>query len=124
MAWKTTNPVMFRPLKKEIYWVTLGNPPKEVVGHEQAFTRPCLVVRSGHPSHVAIVIPITSKTPPSRHFAAVHLPEGIDDSGKDSYVLCFQVRAASYQRFGNKIGELNDDTYEEILTVLADYIGL
>lgn len=115
---------MFRPLKKEIYWVKLGNPPKEVVGHEQAHMRPCLVIRSGHPSQVAIVIPITSKTPPPRHFATVHLPQGIDSSGKDSYVLCFQVRAVSYKRFGNKISELDEDTYEEILTVLAGYIGL
>lgn len=124
MAWKITDPTMFRPLKKEIYWVSLGTPPNEVVGHEQGFKRPCVVIRSGHPSHLAIVVPMTSQVPPSGHFATVDIPQGVGNLTKDSYALCYQAKAASYLRFGSKIGDMDDDYFEEILAVLSHYMGV
>jgi mRNA interferase MazF len=45
--------------------VDLGTPPNEIKRHEQAFTRPCIVLKHFERLKLAVVIPCTTKTPPN-----------------------------------------------------------
>ena len=75
----------------ELIDVNLGQPPKEVKGHEQGFERPCIVIKAFSNLGLAIVIPVTSKQPKYSIFTIVKLLKGTGGLTSDSYALCHQI---------------------------------
>ncbi len=92
----------------EVWGVNL-NPVK---GHEQAGTRPALVIsddRFNHgPADMVVVLPITKVDKGIPLHIEVHPPEG----GLDitSYVMCDQVRAVSNARLIERWGRVSGRT--------------
>jgi mRNA-degrading endonuclease toxin of MazEF toxin-antitoxin module len=72
----------------EIINVDFGKPPVEIKGHEQGFSRPCVVIKFFNNMRLAIVVPVTSKTPKTTYYTIVKLAKGIGNLTLDSYVLC------------------------------------
>ena len=94
-------------------------------GREQAGQRPVLVL-SAEPLaeryDVIMVAPITSRKGqrPAR-LGEVLLPAGTAGLPKDSFALCYQVRALDRTRLGRYYGEIvESDLQERVLATLAD----
>lgn len=102
-----------KPSRGEIWFVNL-NP---TIGHEQAKTRPCLIISDdtfnhGY-AHLHIVLPITSKNKNN----PLHIPIPPQEGGleKESFILCDQIRTVSRQRFiGRSFGNVSDETLESV----------
>ena len=107
-----------------IYWVEYEMPPSEVVGHEQGKRRPGIVVQIESRSELAIVMPLTTQSPSTAESATAFIPQGVGNLPKDSYVLCYQIRSASYLRLQKKIGNVDVVTMNEIKEVLLDFLDL
>lgn len=111
-----------KPSRAEVWFVNL-NP---TVGHEQAKTRPCLIISDdtfNHgPAHLHIVLPMTSKN--KNH--PFHIPVQWFEGGSDvnSFILCDQIRTISRQRLtGKRLGIVTPETVEsveKIMTILLD----
>jgi mRNA interferase MazF len=104
--------------------VQLGAPPKEVIGHEQGFTRPCIVLKHFSKLKLAVVIPCTSKTPPNAYYSIVQLKSGVGGLTIDSYALCHQIRTVSLDRITSIIGQLPPNEFFKIQSVQADILGI
>jgi mRNA interferase MazF len=101
--------------------VDLGEVP-EVRGHEQAKTRPCIVVKSFSNLKLAIVLPVTGSTKLS-FYTIVPLAQGTGGLTKDSYVLCHQIRTISFDRVTRSVGKLDKRDFLKIQSVLSDTLG-
>lgn len=111
--------------KGEIINVDFGKPPVEVKGHEQGFNRPCVIIKSFNNMRLAIVVPVTSKTPKISYYTIVKLLKGTGNLTYDSYALCHQIRTISVDdRVINKIGKLDSKELMKINTVLLDTLEL
>lgn len=110
--------------KGEIIDVNLGQPPKEVKGHEQGFERPCVVVKAFSNLGLAIVIPVTSKQPKYSIFTIVKLLNGSGGLTSDSYVLCHQIRTISFDRVIKKRAKLDVKDILKIHSVLIDTLEI
>lgn len=97
-----------------------------VRGHEQAGTRPVLVlspdeVNSG-PSRLIVVLPLTRTPRENPAYIQVVPPDGgIRDV---SYIMCDQIRAISTLRLGRRMGRVEADTLERIVEPLRYLIGI
>ncbi len=99
-----------------------------VIGHEQAKTRPCVVVQndtSNAHSATTIVAPVTGvenirKLSPTH--VVVHAGEG--GLQKDSAVLCEQLRTVDERRFVRHWGVLTDQTMAKVDLALKVSLGL
>lgn len=111
---------MARILRGEIWWADLD----PVRGHEQAGTRPVLVIshdvfnaRSG----TVIALALTSQ-PPSAHYPltlelmSLELP-------KQSWVKISQIRTLSTERLTNRIGQISIEELDDIIDGLNEIIG-
>lgn len=94
-------------------------------GSEQAGKRPVLVI-SAEPLNarydVIMVAPITSRKEgrPAR-LGEVFLPNGTGGLPRESFVLCYQVRALYKSRLGRLYGEISDvQLQKQIRDMLAD----
>lgn len=112
------------PQRTEIVLIDLGSIPNEVVGHEQANKRPCLVIQTLDYSHLAVVVPITTQTPPSYIFSIVKLVQGTGGLPADSHALCHQIRTVSYKRILKSYGLVPNRDFNKVLTVLADFLDI
>ena len=110
--------------KGEIINVDLGAPPKEIKGHEQGFERPCIVIKSFNNLELAIIIPLTSKTPPYSLFSIVKIDKGTAGLTADSYALCHQIRTISFDRIISKRARLSEKDVLKIQAVLLDVLEL
>lgn len=110
--------------KGTILNVDLGSPPNEVRGHEQGMPRPCIVIKALPQFGIVIVLPFTSKKPKSPYYSIVTIPAGRGGLTKDSYVLCHQIRAVSYDRLIGEIGALEMRDVFKITSVLKDILEL
>jgi mRNA interferase MazF len=99
-----------------------------VEGHEQGFSRPCIVVsvptqqKGGtHSFGLLIVVPLTTKK--KNWWTVVKIPQesGLTDL---SYALCHQIRTISMNRVTHKIGTLRFLHVAKIRLVLATILGL
>jgi len=104
--------------------VNLGDPPKEVQGHEQGFLRPCVVVKSFPALALVVVVPCTSKAPVYNHFTVVHLQKGTGGLSMDSFVLCHQIRTVSLKRITATLGALDPKSMYKVRAVLLDILEL
>jgi mRNA interferase MazF len=110
--------------KGEIIDVNLGQPPKEVKGHEQGFKRPCIVIKAFHNLGLAIVIPVTSNQPKYSIYTIVKLLKGSGGLTSDSYALCHQIRTVSFDRIIKKRGKLDSKDILKIHSVLIDTLEI
>ncbi len=110
------------PLRGEI-WLTDLNP---VRGHEQAGTRPCLVVSvdlfNQSPAGLVIVIPVTTRGKGIRSHVCISPPEaGIKET---SYIKCEDVRSISTGRLTSRWGAVSPGTLAEVEDRLRILMGL
>ncbi len=110
--------------KGEIIDVNLGQPPEEIKGHEQGWARPCVVVKEFNNLSLAIVIPVTSKQPKYSIFTIVKLLKGTAGLTSDSYALCHQIRAISFDRIIKKRAKLDNKDVLKIHSVLIDTLEI
>ena len=110
--------------KGEIINVNLGNPPKEVKGHEQGYDRPCVIVKSFNNLGLAVIIPCTSAEPRYSIFTIVKLLKNSGGLTSDSFALCHQIRTVSFDRVISKRGRLDNKDILKIHSVLIDTLEL
>lgn len=112
------------PQRTEVVLIDLGRIPNEVVGHEQANRRPCLVIQTLDYSQLAVVVPITTQIPPSYISSIVKLMQGTGGLPADSHALCHQIRTVSYKRILKSYGSVPTRDFNKVLTVLADFLDI
>lgn len=114
----------------DIVWVNL-NP---VQGGEKGKKRPCLVlVGSGHPWEIVIIVPITEPNKGALRSAKMFVPISATTEtllDKDSIVDCFQVRCVSENRLSewdNKPmvkGKAPESVIQDVRTRLAAILDI
>ena len=110
--------------KGDIISVDLGTPPIESKGHEQAFTRPCVVLKSFNHLKLLIVIPFTTKNPSYNSYTVVKVLKGSGGLTTDSFALCHQIKTISIERVVKRIGRLDQKNLIKIQAVLIDTLEL
>jgi mRNA interferase MazF len=107
----------------EIYWVNLD----PTVGHEIKKRRPVVVINGGHDKHLqlAIAVPLTAWKPSweENPFFVSLAPTPSNGLKKKSSVDCFQIRAISHRRFGEKIGGISKrevDLIKQSIALILD----
>lgn len=108
----------------DIVLVNLGKVGKAIKGHEQANTRPCLVLKALNTLGMAVIIPFTTKRPGNPSIRYARVPKGNGGLAKDSFALCHQIRSISYKRVSKTLGTLPDHYFEKIKWALSDLLGL
>jgi mRNA interferase MazF len=110
--------------KGEIVNVNLGNPPKEIKGHEQGLERPCVIIKSFNNLELAIVVPLTTKEAKYSLFTIVKIQKGTAGLTADSFALCHQIRTISFDRIVSKRSKLESKDILKIHSVLIDTLEL
>jgi mRNA interferase MazF len=113
---------MTHPRRGEIWLVDL-NP---VVGHEQAGTRPALIVSVDEfnhgPADLVTLLPITSR---ARNLVSrVRVPAGEGGLAVDSYIKCEEVRTVSRDRLGRRLGKPDAKYLLQAMTQVRYFLGL
>ncbi len=110
------------PKLGEIWYINL-NPTK---GHEQAKTRPCLVVSHNtfnKTSRLCVILPITSRHKKQPLHVKIEPPEG--GLPKKSYIMCDQIRTVSHLRMrGKSLGTISQSTLRHVQTTLGHLLDL
>ena len=97
-------------------------------GGEKGKTHPCLVlVGTGHPWGILIVLPITDFNKSTRNktlFVSIPFPDG--DSGliKESCIDCFQIRCLAEGRVSKKLGRVQKTTLDETLSIVGAILNI
>lgn len=111
---------MARILRGEIWWADLD----PVRGHEQAGTRPVLVIshdvfnaRSG----TVIALALTSQAPSAHYPLTLELMSL--ELPKQSWVKISQIRTLSTERLTNRIGQISIEELDDIIDGLNEIIG-
>jgi mRNA interferase MazF len=98
------------------------------LGGEKGKTRPCLVlVGSGHPWRILIVVPITDINNGNRSkklFVPIPHPDNGTGLLKESCVDCFQIRCLDESRVLKKLGEVQRTTLDEALTRIGAILSI
>lgn len=115
---------MVSPIRSEVVLLDLGSVPNQVIGHEQANRRPCVVIQTLGYAKLAIVVPFTTKMPPAQIYSIVKIAQNSAGISSDSFALCHQIRCVSYKRIVKSIGHLPDRDFNKIITVLADFLDI
>jgi mRNA interferase MazF len=111
-----------QPVRGEVWLVSLD----PVRGHEQAGTRPALVVsvdRFNHgPAGLVIVLPITSRS----KGVPLHVPISPPEGGLTlpSFVKCEDVRSVSLDRLVRRLGSVEPSTLSLVEDRLRILMGL
>lgn len=108
--------------KGDLVWVNLGAPPDEVKGHEQAYTRPCVVLSDYGPLKLALIAPCTSKSKNSP--TVVLVSAGVGGLTQDSAIMLHQMRTVSHDRITGSIGVLPSEIIDKIDILLVDILNL
>lgn len=113
----------FKPSRGEVWFVNLD----PTVGHEQAKTRPCLVIShdtfNHSPAHLHIILPMTSKNKDIPFHVPLEWLEG--ESETQSFVLCDQIRTVSRRRFkGKSLGTVTPKTLESVEYIISMLLNL
>lgn len=109
------------PARGSVYRVSFD----PTVGSEIRKTRPAAVVSNdvaNQYSPIVIVVAITGRTEPKFDEVAVDPPEG--GLSKRSVIVANQIRAIDKQRLGDKLGELSDDTMQQLDASLKLTLGM
>ena len=110
------------PSRGEIWLINLD----PVRGHEQAGSRPCVVVSNdlyNHgPAGKHIILPITSRHKGIPYHIEIVPPEG--GLRSRSYVMCDDVRSVSRERLSKRLGSLSSRSLSLAEDSLRVLIGL
>lgn len=110
------------PSRGDVWLVNL-NPTK---GHEQAGTRPALVVSvnlfNHGPAGLVVVLPITSKAKNIPFHVEVEPPEG--GLTLTSYIKCEDIRSVSKERLIQKYGAVSSQTFDTVADLLRVLLNL
>jgi len=113
-----TNP----PFRGEIWMADLD----PVRGHEQAGTRPGLVVSSdafnASPAGLVIILPLTSQEKGIRSHVEVAPPEG--GLRKRRFIKCEDIRSVSVERLTRRLGRVSAETMAAVAFRLRILIEL
>jgi mRNA interferase MazF len=94
------------------------------IGREQAGVRPALVISHDRfnklPNGLHIVVPLTGTDRGLPHHIRVTAPEG--GLGKDSLVMCDQVKSQSIDRFLDQRGVVHEATLRRVQQIVALFI--
>lgn len=115
---------MNTPIRSEIVLLDLGTVPGQIMGHEQANVRPCVVIQTLDYADLAIIVPFTSKQPHSQIYSIVKVLQNSGGLTSDSFALCHQIRSVSYKRIQKSMGHLKARDFDKIITVLADFLNI
>jgi mRNA interferase MazF len=111
--------------KGDIVDIDLGQPPKEVKGHEQGYVRPCIVIKAFIPLRLIVIVPCTKTLPKYSLYTIVRLNKGLGGLTSDSFALCHQIRTISADRIiRKKRGQLGTTEILKIHSVLIDTLEL
>ena len=92
-------------------------------GHEQAGTRPVIVIAEMPP--IAVIIPFTSNIQALRFPNTKEVkPSSANGLKADSIALVFQIRAIDIKRFKKKIGNLDNSIMKQIDEMLKRFLDL
>lgn len=97
-----------------------------VVGHEQAGSRPCLLVSvdafNQGPAGLVVVVPLTAKD----RRQPLHVPIAPPEGGvrKPSWAKCEDVRSVSKERLGPRWGDVSTETMAAIADRLRMLLDL
>ena len=114
--------MMNNPLKGEIWLIRLD--PTE--GHEQAKTRPCVIISNNRfnkgAADLVIAVPLTSKN----KYIPLHVLVQDKNSGLGmiSFIMPEQIRSLSTNRCLKHIGEISEETLNELeqkLKIILDF---
>ena len=94
-----------------------------VKGSEQGKRRPCVIVKELSNLGLLIVIPLTSQEK-KYHIHNVGIKKGEGGLDKDSFALCYQIRAISVKRVVKTRGNLSKKSFHKILMELKRMLGL
>lgn len=110
------------PSRGEVWLIELD----PVRGHEQAGTRPALVISvdkfNQGPADLVIILPITSKSKNIPSHVRISAGEGGLD--RDSYIKCEDVRSVSKTRLVKRLGQVDYKTLEDVGFNLRVLLGL
>ena len=111
MVWKMSN--ILKPSRGEIWFAKLD----PTVGHEQAKTRPCLIISTNKfnygKSNIVVIVPLTSKNKNLSWHVKINPPEG--GIKIPSNVICQQPRTISKKRLiGGPLGSITQNTLSKI----------
>jgi mRNA interferase MazF len=99
-----------------------------IKGGEKGKRRPCLVlVGSGHPWKILIVVPITDSNNGTRSkklFVAIPHPDSDTGLSKESCIDCFQIRCLDESRILKKLGEVQRTTLDEALARIGAILSI
>ncbi len=108
----------------DIVDIDLGLPPNQIKGHEQGYTRPCVVIKPMDALKLAVILPITGTENSYMHYTTVELKAGTGGLTKDSFVLCHQIRTVSIDRLIKKRGTASPRDLSKIISVLKDTLEI
>lgn len=111
--------VVARVLRGDVYWADLD----PVRGHEQGGLRPVLVISPeslNTPSQTPIVLAITGRSPRAAFPLSSPLPGSFKP--RPSWVKINQVRTVSVDRFGSRIGHLDEVEVDRIVEGLIEIV--
>lgn len=125
----------------DVYWVDLGEYDEDgedgdkgqedpsTVGHEQAGTRPGIVLQNNSDNQEAkttVIVPTTSgSVDEARHLNTIFIEAGTADLPDDSIALCRQIRVVDVEeRLLDKIGEMPNLKLREIEASVEVVLGL
>ena len=114
---------MVSPKRAQVVMIDLGKVPNQVIGHEQANTRPCVVIQTLDYSELAVIVPFTKQDVP-QIYSIVKVLKHSGGLTSDSFALCHQIRSVSYKRIVKSLGYLPDRDFNKINTVLADFLDI
>lgn len=113
---------MIVPSRGDVFTVTLD----PTVGHEQAGTRPCLILSANKFNHgkaeLVIVVPITTKD--KRIPSHVPISKGEAGLEEDSYIKCEEVRCISKQRLKKRWGAASPATMSKVEMIVRVVLAL
>ncbi len=113
---------MRNPRRGELWTVDLD----PTVGHEQAGTRPALVVSvnalNRSAAELAVVLPLTRKAKGIR--AHVELAKGEAGLAVRSFAKCEDLRSVSTRRLSRRLGNVSAQTMAEVEERLRFLLGL
>lgn len=111
-----------QPSRGDIWMVNLD----PIVGHEQAGTRPALIVSVDElnhgPAELVTILPITTT---ERDLASrVRVPKGQGGLWETSYIKCEEVRTISKERLLRKMGNPDPKYLLQAMTNVRFFLGL
>jgi mRNA interferase MazF len=99
---------------------------EEVVGREQAGTRPALVLSThefnDNRSGLVVVIPITK----AMRSISSHVPIKRPEAGvpEDCFIMCEQVKSVSKDRLINQFGTVSSTTMKKVGEIVGNILGI